>query len=82
MTISTSQLSSKGSCGILIPGNNATNSKPRPVTFPQREETETKVFLCDGKFYFDEQFPNGQEFNEPQSFLMVDEVENVGTTHV
>lgn len=47
------------------------NSKPRPLTYSQREERRLKG-LC---FYCDEKFVKGHECKKPQNFLMVAEVE-------
>lgn len=58
---------------LLIPSKTTevVNSKPRPLTFSQREERRQKG-LC---FYCDEKFAKGHECKKPQSFLMVAEDE-------
>lgn len=46
-------------------------TKPRPLTYSQREERRQKG-LC---FYCDEKFSKGHECKKPQNFLMVAELE-------
>lgn len=47
------------------------SSKPRPLTYSQREERRQKG-LC---FYCDEKFIKGHECKKPQNFLMVSEID-------
>lgn len=48
-------------------GSEVINTKPRPLTFSQREERRQKC-LC---FYCDDKFTKGHECKKPQSFLMI-----------
>lgn len=58
---------SKGSLLTSTTNAEVINSKPKPLTYSQREERRQKG-LC---FYCDERFTKGHECKKPQSFSMV-----------
>lgn len=63
--------SSKSTLIAPTKSSETVSSKPRPLTYSQREERRQKG-LC---FYCDEKFVKGHECKKPQNFLMIAEVE-------
>ncbi|KAL8124037.1 hypothetical protein AgCh_011882 [Apium graveolens] len=66
-------MSNSGGTSVLVPSKTTevVNSKPRPLTYSQREERRQKG-LC---FYCDKKFVKGHECKKPQNFVMIAEEE-------